>query len=171
MRAKSILLPYIKLISSDCHSLTSSSLQYFPQETEVVETKVTKGPSITVDKAAMGQAPFWVAVIGGMTVLKMVRQKAAGRSVLDNKDNKFIPQNEKVCFASSSKICWLSLRLQPCATTTLTCRIPKRPRHQRHIAPARRLWRPHVSLKSEEYFFCLAGGEGAQGICVRRMWL
>jgi hypothetical protein len=78
---------------SFAHSFFATFLR---QETEVVETKVTKGPGITVDKAAMGQAPFWVAVIGGMTVLKMVRQKAAGRSVLDNKDDKFIPQNEKV---------------------------------------------------------------------------
>lgn len=62
----------------------------------MVETKVTKGPGITVDKAAMGQAPLWVAVIGGMTILKMIRQKAAGRSVLDNKDAQFIPQNEQV---------------------------------------------------------------------------
>ena len=48
---------------------------------------------ITINTAGMGQAPFWVAFIGGLTVLKMIRQKAAGRGILDNKDAKYIPQS------------------------------------------------------------------------------
>ena len=84
---------YFKLPGGKDAILTANVVEV--QETEVVETKVQKTSGFTMDKAAMGQAPFWVSVIGGMTVLKMVRQKLAGRSVLDNKDDKFIPQNEE----------------------------------------------------------------------------
>eukprot|EP00284_Hemiselmis_tepida_P012620 CAMPEP_0174931308 /NCGR_PEP_ID=MMETSP1355-20121228/33113_1 /TAXON_ID=464990 /ORGANISM="Hemiselmis tepida, Strain CCMP443" /LENGTH=215 /DNA_ID=CAMNT_0016177653 /DNA_START=42 /DNA_END=689 /DNA_ORIENTATION=+ len=84
---------FFKLPGGEDAILTANVVEV--QETEVVETKVSKGAGLTMDKAAMGQAPFWVSVIGGMTVLKMVRQKLAGRSVLDNKDAQFIPQNEE----------------------------------------------------------------------------
>ncbi|EKX42036.1 hypothetical protein GUITHDRAFT_153652 [Guillardia theta CCMP2712] len=59
---------------------------------EVVEKKIG---GLTVNTAGMGQAPFWVAVIGGLTVLKMVKQKMEGRSILDNKDTKYIPQTDQ----------------------------------------------------------------------------
>eukprot|EP00960_Hanusia_phi_P069492 767104-Hanusia_phi.AAC.1 len=59
---------------------------------EVVEKQIG---GLTINTAGMGQAPFWVAVIGGLTVLKMVKQKMEGRSILDNKDTKYIPQTEE----------------------------------------------------------------------------
>ena len=50
---------------------------------------------LTSVTAGMGQAPFWVAVIGGLTIIKTIRQVAEGRGVLDNKDAKYIPQSEE----------------------------------------------------------------------------
>ena len=51
--------------------------------------------SLTARHACTHQSPFWVGVIGGLTVLKIIKQKLEGRSILDNKDAKFIPQNDE----------------------------------------------------------------------------
>jgi len=61
------------------------------ENVEKVETKA----GITINTKGMGQAPFWVAVIGGLTVFQMIKKKVEGRSVLDNKDVKYIASNEK----------------------------------------------------------------------------
>jgi hypothetical protein len=51
------------------------------------------GAGITINTAGMGQAPFWVAFIGGLTVLKMIRHvhvdsgdRDNGKSEVDNDD-------------------------------------------------------------------------------------
>eukprot|EP00286_Rhodomonas_abbreviata_P022689 CAMPEP_0181308006 /NCGR_PEP_ID=MMETSP1101-20121128/11209_1 /TAXON_ID=46948 /ORGANISM="Rhodomonas abbreviata, Strain Caron Lab Isolate" /LENGTH=256 /DNA_ID=CAMNT_0023414313 /DNA_START=34 /DNA_END=804 /DNA_ORIENTATION=- len=65
------------------------------QETETEAAAKASKSGITINTAGMGQAPFWAAVIGGLTVFQMIKKKAAGRSVLDNKDVKYIAQNEE----------------------------------------------------------------------------
>ena len=43
---------------------------------------------LTSVTAGMGQAPFWVAVIGGLTIIKTIRQVAEGGGVLPTQEGR-----------------------------------------------------------------------------------